>query len=45
MWYLVYQVHNMCNIVRDRDYREIMTKSMESLGLAKYTVQELRERL
>lgn len=38
-------VINMCNIVRDKDYREIMTKSMNSLGLDKYTVQELRERI
>lgn len=36
---------NICNIVRDRDYRTTMTKSMALLGLDKYTVEEVKEKI
>ena len=36
-------VINMCNIVRAKDYRAIMTKSVRSLGLDKYELSKLGE--
>ncbi len=38
-------VINICNIVRAKDYRAIMTKSMKSLGLDKFAPSELGEKI
>lgn len=38
-------VINMCNIVRAKDYRALMTKSVKSLGLDKYELTKLSEAL
>ena len=36
-------VINMCDIVRAKDYRAVMTKSIKSLGLDKYELTRLSE--